>query len=83
VDPEGEDYPGQLNERRRNDAVKDAVAAADIIILNTSDGSVEETDYLTARVAEEFVRKALGPFSSTMLRKDLENRHRTLLEDEP
>ncbi len=59
---------------RRNKIIEDAVNVADRIILDGSDGSVEETDYLTAEVARKFTEKALRPFSRDILRKDIENK---------
>ena len=56
---------------RRNKIVEDAVHAADRIILDGSDGSVEETDYLTGEVARKFMEKALHPFSRDLLSKDI------------
>ena len=55
---------------RRNEIVEKAVQAADRIILDGSDGSVEETDHLTAEVARKFMEKALRPFAQAVLRKD-------------
>lgn len=40
--------------------------------MDGSDGSEEETNYLTAMVAEEFVKKSVSPFASRLLRKDIE-----------
>ena len=53
-----EDYIGQANEIRRNIIIKEAVRVADEIILEYSDGSCEETDYLTSAIAQEFIKKA-------------------------
>jgi len=59
-------------ERHRRQVVKDAVEAADRIIMDGSDGSCEETNFLTAGVAGELMEKALHPFHAAMLSKDLE-----------
>jgi hypothetical protein len=67
---EDEDQQAE-HEMRRQFAIDKAVQAADRIILEASDGSCEETDYLTAQVAARFTDKALRPFSSALLRKDL------------
>jgi len=59
-------------EHRREEIIKRAVEAADRIILEESDGSIEETNYLTARVAEVVMKKALHPFSQALLSKDIQ-----------
>jgi hypothetical protein len=60
-----------FREIRRQRIIDDAVMAADRIILEGSDGSVEETDFLTAKIAQRFVEKALMPFSREMLKKEV------------
>lgn len=62
----------QEKEHRRDQAVNDAVTTADRIILDASDGSNEETNYLTAMVAKKFMEKALLPFQTAIQRKDIE-----------
>lgn len=62
----------QQREYERHQIIRKAVDTADHIILNGSDGSVEETNYLTSEVARKFMEKALLPFNSAMLGKDLE-----------
>lgn len=47
---------------RRHETVKEAVIAADRIIMEGSDGSEMETNYLTASVAIELMRIAFLPF---------------------
>lgn len=59
-------------ERHRHQVVKRALEAADRIILEGSDGTVEETRFLTAEVAGKMMERALLPFNTEMLRKDLE-----------
>ena len=59
-------------ERKRHQIIEKAVNAADEIILDGSDGSEEETDYLTAMVAKKLMERALHPFESKMLSKDIE-----------
>jgi hypothetical protein len=54
----------------RVQAVRDAVEAADKIILDFSDGSNEETDWLTGEVARVFVLKALHPFTRGLFEAD-------------
>lgn len=69
-----EDYPGQKREIEINDAIKCAVNDACGRIIEASDGSVEETDYLTMRVAEEFVNKVNSRISMRYLKYQLEQR---------
>ena len=59
-------------EYKRNKIIESAVSAADGIILDGSNGSVEETNYLTAMVAKKFTEKALLPFQTAIQKKDLE-----------
>ena len=61
----------QERDVRRDKIIDDAVKAADTIILNGSDGSTEETDYLTGEVARKLMEKALHPFSRNLLSKDM------------
>lgn len=63
----------EQREYERREIIKKAVEAADRIILDGSDGSVEETNFLTAEVARKFMERALLPFNSAMLHKDLED----------
>lgn len=66
-----EDYPGQKDESRRERIIKRAVELADMFICSHSNGTVEELDYLTAKVAEAFVLKVSGKISSALLTYDL------------
>ena len=59
-------------EYERNEIIKEAVRAADQIILDGSDGSEEETNWLTAQVALKFVQRALLPFDTRLLKKDID-----------
>lgn len=61
----------QEREYKRQQAIDEAVLAADRIILNASDGSLEETNYLTAQVAKRFVDKATHPIDMALLQRDL------------
>ncbi|GAI93963.1 unnamed protein product, partial [marine sediment metagenome] len=61
-------------EREREEIIKKAVEAADRIILDGSDGSEAETNFLTARVAEKLLERALHPFYRTMLSEDLKDK---------
>lgn len=56
---------------KRQEAVRTAVTAADKIILEASDGSFEETNYLTSMVARIFMEKALNPFLADIMYYDL------------
>ncbi|MFA5169731.1 MAG: hypothetical protein WC420_03285 [Candidatus Paceibacterota bacterium] len=56
---------------RRNRTIKKAIEVANRIILDGSDGSEEETNYLTAKVAEKLMETALHPFSAAILEKDI------------
>jgi len=58
-------------EVKRQRAIEKAVQAADQIILEASDGSCEETDYLTGEVAFRFLGKTISPFRNRLLKKDL------------
>jgi len=63
----------QQREHEREEIIKKAVEAADHIILDESDGSEAETNFLTAKVAEKMMERALHPFHRNMLSKDLED----------
>jgi hypothetical protein len=69
-----EDFSGQRDEMRRHDAIRKAVDAADKIILEASDGSVEETDFLTTSVAYEFAGKVTATIRAKMLSYELRRR---------
>jgi len=61
----------QEREYHRQQVVENALSAADRIILDGSDGSNEETNFLTAQVAEKMMTRALLPFNRDMMRKDM------------
>lgn len=61
----------QERERHRHEVIQKAAEAADRIILNGSNGSREETNYLTAEVARRLMERALLPFTTIMHCKDL------------
>jgi len=61
----------QKREQERAQIVSKAVEAADRIILDGSDGSVEETNWLTAEVTRRFGEKVYISIASALLRKDL------------
>lgn len=71
-----EDFPDQLKESRRYKILERAVDLADGILVDYSDGEIEELDWLTARIAERFLEKVVHRFSSCLLRKDLEARQK-------
>jgi len=51
----------QEKSRRRQKIIREAVSTADRIILDGSDGSVEETNRLTGELAIKFLSMALAP----------------------
>lgn len=66
-----DDFPGQTDEYRWQLIVEAAVEAADRIIMEGSDGSVEETDFLTATVALRFDQKVHQAVQSKLLKAKL------------
>jgi hypothetical protein len=56
---------------RRQRAIEQAVERGDRIILDASDGSCEETNYLTAMVAKKWLEKAFQPLTSAILQIDM------------
>ncbi len=64
-------YEREKREHERQEIIKMAVNAADRIIMDGSDGSCEETNFLTAKVAERFMIRAFNPFGIDMMKKDL------------
>lgn len=62
----------EQREYERQAIVKKALEAADRIILDGSDGSCEEANFLTAKVARGMMERALLPFNQDILKKDLE-----------
>ncbi|MCX6760995.1 MAG: hypothetical protein NTZ84_02760 [Candidatus Nealsonbacteria bacterium] len=50
------------NDYRRHKIIREAVSSADRIIMDDSDGSEKETNYLTASVSLELMRMAFLPF---------------------
>ncbi len=49
----------QEEQYRHQQIIEEAVKAADRIILDGSDGSTEETDYLASEVAKKFSEKVV------------------------
>lgn len=62
----------EQREHERQEIIREAVNAADRIILDGSDGTVEETDWLTSEVAKRFVEKVGIRLTSKLVRKDME-----------
>ena len=65
----------------REKAVELAVQTADSIILEASDGSVEDTDYLTVAVALRFVEKMQYSALSKVNRKAMSERIEAMRKD--
>lgn len=63
----------EKRERHRSEVARKAVEAADRIVLDASDGSSEETNYLTAVVVMKMITKALMPLYTAMIVKDMED----------
>ncbi len=63
----------QEKDYQRNKVIEKAVEAANRIIMDSSSGSEEETNYLTAEVAKRIMQTALYPFYAAILRKDIED----------
>jgi len=61
----------EQREYERQEIIRKAVEAADRIILDSSNGTCEETNFLTAKVAEKFMIRAFNPFGVGMIKKDL------------
>ena len=62
----------QERELRRDQIIKEAVRTADMVLLSGADGSEEELNYLTAKVASKMLERALYPFQSKIMRHDFE-----------
>lgn len=69
-------YPGAKRDGERQHIIKDAVFAAESVIMDGSDGSVEESDWLTSKVALELVQRVHGANDARLARYDGENRYR-------
>lgn len=59
------------DDERRRWVVSQAVEAVQGFIGEHSDGSVEETQYLTGEVALELVKVAVIPFNGNLLKHDM------------
>lgn len=60
----------EQREYERRQIIDKAVQAADRIILDGSDGSTEETNWLTFEVAKRFTEKANIGLTGDLMRKD-------------
>lgn len=69
-----EDYPGQADEIRRDRLVRKAIDAADGIICEGADGSVEEINFLTSRVALAFHDKVHCAITAALRAKEMKER---------
>lgn len=63
------------NDFRKQKAVEAAVSAVHRIILDRSNGSVEETEYLTAQVGERILKSALASIYFRLQDKETRERH--------
>lgn len=70
-----DDFPLGRSESRREMVIKAAVEAADELIMEGSDGSDEDTNYLTGEVALKLLEKTIHPLRSAVLAKDIKERH--------
>ena len=61
----------ERREYERRQIIDKAVQAADRTIMDGSDGSVEETNWLTSQVAKRFVEKVDIALTSSLMHKDL------------
>ena len=61
----------EKEEQRRAEVVKNAIEAADGIIMEGSSGTVEETNYLTAAVVSGLMKCLLAPLQGVVLREDM------------
>jgi hypothetical protein len=63
----------QEREFQRNRVIEEAVQAADRIIMDFSNGSIEETNFLTIEVARKFMGKVWISTMTKLLKKDMED----------
>ena len=79
---EEEDYPGQNDGIRRNQIIQQAVESVNRIILDGSEGSAEETDYLTGAITMKLMSMIHGRLSSQLLAYDFKRRNDAQLQAE-
>lgn len=72
IDQTDEDFPGQNREHRRQVIVNHAVEMAQNLIDEGSNGSVEETEYLTSQVMVKFVERVHRSFARRIMMVDLQ-----------
>lgn len=70
-----DDFPLGKATHRREAVVRLAVDVVTEIVIEGSDGSNEDTNYIAAQVALRLVQAALSPFGSVILAKDIKERH--------
>lgn len=77
-----EDYPGQRREYIRQKIVELAVEAGDHIVMAAIGGPLDpkDLDYLTGMVATKWVEKVQRSLSTQMLRRDFEERVKSVGE---
>lgn len=73
-EPREEDYPGQNDEIRRERLVRSAVEAADRILCDGADGSVEEINWLTSQVALRFAEKVNCAMAAALRAREIRER---------
>lgn len=74
LDAADEDYPGQYTEMRRQAVIQMAAEAADELIMCGSEGSPEETNYLTSAVAQIMNNRVHQTNVMALMKADLLNR---------
>lgn len=71
---ENENFSGEAHEYFQQQVIRLAIEAADSVILEASDGSVEETDYLTAKVVEGLTTHLYQRIWSALRMKEMNER---------
>lgn len=69
-----EDYPGQSNEYIQQEVIRLAVGLVDDVVIEASDGTVEQTDLLTTEIMYKLVEQVLSARRFAVRRKALEER---------
>jgi hypothetical protein len=72
-----------LQQYRRQRIIEDAVRAADRILMDGSNGSVEETDWLTTMFANKYSEKVLYAANARLMRAEFEAKFRVAKEEAP
>jgi hypothetical protein len=68
---DSEDFRGQTDELRRHLTLESALHAADELLTEGSDGSVEEADYLASALMLKLAERVHLRNQSNMLRRDI------------